>query len=151
MIDKPISRFGFRRSTLFVAFLATFFLVVAGTTSFAAIVVNGGIGGSRRWRHWNRDSLAVGVTPSAAMAVNNTVIVAVTAYNPNGRTFTVTDASGNTYTQNATVTDTQSTITMVFSAPVTTALTTSSTIHVNSSGTCCNYINAGVLSSLTAL
>ena len=111
------------------AILSTAVLLVASVTAANAIgtpvaIGNNGSSGS------SINSLSTTVT--TAVAVNNTVIATVVLYTSN-RTFTVTvaDSAGNTYTNNADITDSSSTRTLVFSAPVTTALTTSNSITVS--------------------
>ena len=66
---------------------------------------------------------------SAAVATGNTVIVTV-AMTSNTGTVTVTDTSGNTYTQDASEPNSGNVRTLIFSAPVTTALSTISTVTV---------------------
>ncbi len=73
-------------------------------------------------------SLPVSVT--SAVAVNNTVIIAIVAYTSSSTTLTVSDSAGNTYTKDADVTNSAPTRTLVFSARVNTALSIGSTITV---------------------
>src|SRR5206468_2315449 len=70
---------------------------------------------------------------SQAVPIGNTIIVTV-AMDPNSGAVTVTDTKGNIYTKDADVTNgsgTSGVRTLVFSAPVTTALTTSDKVTVN--------------------
>ena len=81
--------------------------------------------------------------PTVAVAVNNTVILAIVLNNDNTPTVTVTDSGGNTYTKDADLASSANyqARTLVFSAPVTVALTTSSTITLHFSGTGVNEVN----------
>ena len=78
-------------------------------------------------------SLAVPVT--VAVPLDNTVIVTAVMSTTAANTITVTDSVGNTYTKNADVADSGPTRTVVFSAPVTAALSTSNsvTLHFSTS------------------
>lgn len=100
--------------------------------------------GNNGYSSQSNSSLPVSVT--SAVAVNNTVIVAIVLYtNNHSFTVTVTDSGGNTYSNNADVTDSADTRTIVFSAPVTTALTTSNTITVSFTHSV-QYINVSAFS-----
>src|SRR5262249_24227390 len=69
---------------------------------------------------------------SQAVAVNNTLLVTI-AMDPNAGTVSVADSKGNTFTKDADVTNgsgTRGVRTLILSAPVTTALTTSDTVTV---------------------
>lgn len=102
----------------------------------AAIGVPTGIGHSNIDQSYGT-SLTVSVTSS--VAVNNTVIVAAVLYaysGPYAGTATVSDSAGNTYTDDADVSQSGSTgeRTVVFSAPVTSALSPGDTITITFSG-----------------
>jgi len=87
----------------------------------------------------NTATTSMAITVTAAVAVNNTILVTLVCQDTTP-TVTVTDTGGNTYTSDANITD-GSNRSFVFSAPVTTALTTSSTITVHFSPST-SYISA---------
>ena len=118
--------------------------LVAQTTFADSITTPVGIG-NNGYANGSSATGSIAISVSPAVAVNNTVIVAITLYDTISRTVTVTDSSGNSYANNANVLDSSDTRTLVFSAPVTTALTTSSTITVSFS-TAAYYVNASALS-----
>jgi hypothetical protein len=86
-------------------------------------------------------STTLAITVSAAVPVNNTVLVALVFQDTNNPTVTVTDTAANTYTNNADVTDSGTNRTIVFSAPVTTALAVNGTITMHFSAST-SYISA---------
>lgn len=128
----------------------TFHLAATGTTGdmAAPLSFTDSIGtptgiGTNGYANANHTTLAI--TSSAAVPVGNTVIVAVNLYTAgNTITVSVADSKGNTYTNNADVTNTGGpTRAIIFSAPVTTALTTTSTVTVTFSRTV-TYANMSV-------
>ena len=75
-------------------------------------------------------------TVTAAVPVGNTVIVSALVSVAASSTITMTDSAGNTYSKDADVTSTTGpTRTVIFSAPVTTALASGGTITLNSTTT----------------
>jgi len=101
-------------------------LLMGGRTFAQSVGTPTGIGTAGN----TTNSTSLSISATKAVGATNTIIVTLVLYNNSGPV-TVTDSGLNSYAPNADVTDAFGVRTLVFSAPVATALTTSSTIAAN--------------------
>src|ERR1035437_8926406 len=135
---------GLKRFAPLAIRLAILFLVLFAWTIEASAAIGTPVGiGNAGYASPTSSYLNFPVHVTLAVAVNNTVIIAIVSYNSS--TATVSDTSGNSYTKDAEIVNSAFTHLLVYSARVTTALSTSSIIYVNNPNGIF-YINASAFS-----